>query len=422
MRPQLFQAAYLIRQIYREFIDDRCTREANAMAYRTLFSSVPILAVFLSVFTMFDVFEAFQDKILSVAYSLFVPTAGDIIRDNMLQFAQNTKTLGTLGFVGTIIAALYLFWATERSFNDIWHIERERSFVRKFTAFTAMLLWTPILLGLSFYLTGKLHSRVPNILGEMELTVPGWITLRFLPVIFSFFALTIIYIVVPNTRVSVRAAALGGMVAAAGWEVVKLGFNFYVVRAVSYSKVYGSLAVVPIFIIGLFLLWIVVFLGLEFTYVLHNYQYHETWDKHEWSGMKPYLAAALMIEIGRRFYENEPAPDVRELSRLFRVAIPTLNEVFNNLLKRRLVVEIDDDIFMAAKSLKFISLKEVVAAGVGEINAIERMAGNFRSLIKGLPDEIVSELEKTFFNVSNKCQDMLSGVTMDDILSKRQNN
>ena len=416
LKPQLRQAYYILRQVQREFARDRCTREANAMAYRTLFSSVPVLAVFLGVFTFFGPITDFRDRILTTLYSFLVPAAGDIIRQYMMQFAENTKTLGMVGIVGTFIVAIYLFWAIERSFNHIWGVSQKRGFVRNFTAFTAILLWAPILIGLSFYFTGKLHGYVPRFFGREEVSIYGWLSLRVLPILFSFLGLTIIYIVVPNTRVNVRAAAIGALVTAAGWELVKVGFNFYVANAMKYDKVYGSLAVVPIFIIGLYLLWLVVFMGAELAYVLHNYRYNESWDRKELSLLKPYMAVGLMLELGRRFYAGEKPAIIEELSRKFRVSIPILRDVFTNLLREGLVVQSDEDTYFPAKSLQLITLKEAFAAGLDEVAAIEKFNENPLAMLKGLPASMVMELQKALMGIAETHQRMLGAIVLTDLL------
>ncbi len=416
LKQQVVQAGCLLRQIGREFVEDHCTREANAMAYRTLFSAVPVLAIFLGVFAIFRSFEPVRDRILNTLYAYLVPAAGDLVRQYMIQFAGNIRTLGAVGIVGTLIVALYLFWAIEHCFNHIWNVDQGRGFIRKFTAFTALLLWAPILIGLSFYFTGKLHAYMSVFFKGNEFNWLVWLSLRFLPIFFSFLAMTIIYVVVPNMHVNVRAAAIGALAAATGWELVKFGFNFYVIKALAYSKVYGSLSVVPIFIIGLYLLWVVVFLGAEIAYVLHNYRYHEFWQLKGWSELKPYLAVGLMIELGKRFYDGKRAARLGELSSKFRVAIPVLREVFGDLQSNKLVIRMNEDTFFPAKSLRQVSLDEVIAVGVAEVGAVERMKDNFSSMIKGLPAGTLKELEGVLSNLSHAQHRVLGSVTLEDLV------
>ena len=295
-------------------------------------------------------------------------------------------------------------------------MSERRSFVRRFTAFTAILLWTPVLLGFSFYLTGKLQGYAPTIFGVSDSYITQWLGLRFLPVLLSTLGLTIVYVVVPNTRVSVRSAAFGALVAAAGWELVKLTFSFYVVKVMSYSKVYGSLAVIPVFIIGLYLLWVVVFLGAEIAFVMHNYQYQESWDERELSGLKPFLAVGVMLELGRRFNEGEKAATLDMMAKKFRVAIPKLREVFEGLIEKGLVIRMNESTYFPAKSLKLISVQDVLSAAVGEIGVMENIKGSLRTVIIGLPDSVVTKLGEALSGVTEAHHRLLGGATLDNLL------
>jgi len=413
--PTFKRAWNLGRQVIREFLEDNCTREAHAMAYRTLLCSVPMLAVFLGVFSALGLFENFREKLVSTLYTYLVPSAGDMAKQYLIKFADNTKTLGVLGLVGTLAVALYLFYSIDHSFNRIWGVDEKRRFMRKFASFTAILLWAPILIGLSFYFSGKLHAYLSLLQGEI--TMPGWLSLNILPVFLSLLGLTIIYVLVPNTRVSLKYALIGAGVAAVLWELVKWVFNYYATNAVRYDKVYGSLAVIPLLIISLYLLWAVVFVGAEITYVLQNYRYNEVWGPRECNKLRPYLAVGAILELGGRFYRGETLCGLDEIAAKYKVAIPMMRSLFNELADAGVLVRFDQDVFFPAKSLRLISLMDVIAATMGSVSAVKSMNADFPEVAKGLPSGAIDAIGKALSETARAQERILKSVILEDLVS-----
>ena len=416
--PRLMYAGHIIKRVYIEFRKDECTREANAMAYRTIFSIVPILAIFLTIFTAVHTFNRFKGRVLDIITTYLVPSAKDILVENMGRMADNTQALGGISFVATLVVALYLFNAIEMAFNRIWEVPEKRGFFRKFTAFTAILLWSPVFLGLSFYLTGLIQTYLPWLRATAHVGLLSRLILRMLPIFFSWAALTIIFVVVPNTRVNYRAAAAGALFASVGWEVVKVGFNIYVVHAVNYSKVYGSLSVIPRFNIGRYLLWVVVFLGVEITYVLHNYRYHEDWSEQDWTGYKAYLGVGLMLEIGGRFHTGQNSIGIEEMARDFRVAIPVLREVLLALSESGLLTRAEDDHYSPARDLHLITLEEVIDATVEKAAAIRRISSSAEQIIQKMSVGGAKRLGDIFETAETHLHKTLGTVTIDDLMEK----
>lgn len=402
----------VLKRTYQEFRNNQCTREANAMAYRTLFSAVPLLAIFLTIFTAFGAFDKFRNQALNFISIYLVPSAKDQIIENMVAMAENVRTLSGISIVATLIVALYLFNAIEMTFNRIWGVTEERSFIRKFTAFTAILLWAPVFLGVSFYLTGLIQAHLPWLSESKDISFFGHLFLRAIPVFFTWAALTIIFVVVPNTTVGLGPAAIGALFASAGWEAVKVGFNYYVIYAVNFSKVYGSLSVVPIFIMGIYLLWVVVFAGAEIAYVLDNYRYHEEWADNEEPGFKPFLAIGIMLEIAWRFYYGEPSPKLNDFAKRFRVSVPLLRDVANSLLRAGLITRIGSDTFQPAKDLHLITVEEIIDSTVEKCAVIKRNGSAVKRIAQLIHPESAEKLEEVFSVIEQEQHEKLGGLSL----------
>lgn len=406
----------IIKRTYQEFRRNQCTREANAMAYRTLFSAVPLLAIFLTIFTAFGAFDKFRNQALNFISTYLVPSAKDQIIENMVAMAENVRTLSGISIVATLIVALYLFNAIEMTFNRIWGVTEERSFIRKFTAFTAILLWAPVFLGVSFYLTGLIQAHLPWLSETKELSFISHVFLRAIPVFFTWAALTIIFIVVPNTTVGLGSSAVGALFASVGWEAVKVGFNYYVIYAVNFSKIYGSLSVIPIFIMGIYLLWVVVFAGAEITYVIDNYRYYEEWTENEEAGFKPFLAIGVMLEICGRFYYGEKPPRLNDFAKRFRVSLPLVREVINGLIRGGLVAKIGTDAFQPAKDLHLLTVEEVVDSTIEKCAVIKRNGSAVRRIMQLMHPESAEKLEEVLSAIENEHHIKLGGLTLLELM------
>jgi membrane protein len=244
--------------------------------------------------------------------------------------------------------------------------------------------------------------------------------LRAIPVFFTWAALTIIFIVVPNTTVGLGSSAVGALFASVGWEAVKVGFNYYVIYAVNFSKIYGSLSVIPIFIMGIYLLWVVVFAGAEIAYVLDNYKYHEEWADNEEAGFKPFLAIGVMLEICGRFYYGEKPAKLNDLAKRFRVSLPLVREVINGLIRGGLITRIGNDNFQPAKDLHLITVEEIIDSTIEKCAVIKRNGSAVRRIMQLMHPESASKLEEVLSSVEDEHHIKLGGLTLLELMRLKE--
>jgi membrane protein len=135
------------------------------------------------------------------------------------------------------------------------------------------------------------------------------------PMVLTWATFTLLYLIIPNTRVPLRFALLGGFVAGTLWEVAKIGYTSYAARAISYSAIYGSLSVVPLFMIWIFVSWMVVLIGAQMTFASQNARtYEPNQDLTRLSVReRERLALVLLLRIHQRFAEGRGGSPVGEL-------------------------------------------------------------------------------------------------------------
>jgi len=217
-------------------------------------------------------------------------------------------SIGVVGLVLLIWAALRLVVSTEDCFNHVYHAPKGRRWHLRITIYWAVLTLGPVLLALSVYITTRLLNAVTTV------AVVGWVAKLLAPLAslaVTWLLLILLYLLLPNARVKVRPAIAGAFVGAVLWELSKLGFGYYVAKAVGYSALYGSLGLVPLFLMWMYLTWLAILFGLEVSYVLQTvgtsrHLVGHTSHAHEAAVVDPAWAVPLAAGVGRAFDTGTP--------------------------------------------------------------------------------------------------------------------
>nr|VFK20108.1 MAG: membrane protein [Candidatus Kentron sp. LPFa]VFK34433.1 MAG: membrane protein [Candidatus Kentron sp. LPFa] len=253
--------------LIRHFIDDRCIESAGVLAYTSLLSLVPLLAVSFTLFSAFPAFAEFTDKILDFVVNAFVPANREIVESHLRNFVEKASTLTLPGLIGLLITALLSIATIEKTFNAIWKVNRRRNLMDAFMVYWSVLTLGPLLVGVSLAVTSYVVSLSFFSDAARGIEDAG-VLLKLLPFFAAALAFTLLYATVPYQRVSIRHAMVGGIVAAGLFELAKEGFVLFITHFPTYEVIYGALATLPIFLIWIYLFWLIVLLGAEFTYCL----------------------------------------------------------------------------------------------------------------------------------------------------------
>jgi len=252
----------------RHFINDRCPESAGALAYTSLLSLVPLMAVGFTLFAAFPAFNGFLDKAQDFIFGNFMPENAEAIQAHLRGFVGKASAL-TLPSLAALLGTALLSMATiDQTLNRIWKVRRQRSLVNAFIVYWAVLTLGPILIGVSLAITSYVAS-LPFLHDAVQPSKSGMFV-RVLPFFAATLAFTLLYAIVPYRRIPLYHAMAGGVVAAALFELAKKGFTLFVTRFSTYEAIYGALAAVPIFLIWIYVSWLIILLGAEFTYCLGN--------------------------------------------------------------------------------------------------------------------------------------------------------
>ncbi len=256
-----------VRELFNIFIkrcrEDNITISAGHLAYVTLLSLVPFIMVTFTIMSAFPAFASVRSKLEHFVFSNFVPTASDVVHKYMTDFVGNASQMSAIGILSLLVVALMLISNVDKTLNRIWRTQSDRPIVYTFAIYWMVITLGPMLIGSSVVVS----SYLTGLAAFTEEYTPGLGTflLSLVPSGAAMLAFTILYMVVPNRRVFARHALVGAIVATIAFEITKSGFALYVTNFPSYELIYGALAVVPILFLWVYLSWIIVLFGAEFT-------------------------------------------------------------------------------------------------------------------------------------------------------------
>lgn len=275
------------------------------------------------------------------------------------------KSIGMLGLILFVYAAVTLANSTEQLFNRIYDAPSQRPIHIRLAIHWSIITLGSGLLAMSLYTSGQ----VVEWFGATGVGSSGRLYFsHFLSIVASWVLLFLLYALMPNTRVSVRAALIGALIGSLLWEGAKLGFQIYVTKAVPYAAIYGSLGLLPLFLFWVYTTWLIILFGLILTYTLQTLgsNWPARLGRHENAliGGDPDWMLPIMSEVGRAFEQgiligNQGLADRLGLSS--RIVHDMTNRLVDATLLRRAGGSAgDEDSLLLARPAEKISIGEIL--------------------------------------------------------------
>jgi YihY family inner membrane protein len=328
-RKGIKRAGAFLRNVFKKYIDDSCFVKAQALAYTTLLAFVPVAALSFLVFSRFKAFSILEEKVRSFLFKIFLPSQSAKVEVYIAEFLRNTRSLSFFGLISLILAALLLLETIEKTFNEIWGVRERRPFLRRFIGFWGFLSLVPVLLGASFSITAVLGRYF-----SIETIAPlSWFSYYFIPFLLAFVAFFVAYYFLPYTQVEVKGVLLGACVASILWEIAKYAFDWYISNMMEIGKIYGSLGLIPVFLIWIYIVWLVIFLGAEVAVVYES--------PLEWGKRGPYSSLQALLEITRHFESGDGIILYRNLVKKLGLSRKKISELLKPLVEKGWIAEIE---------------------------------------------------------------------------------
>jgi membrane protein len=245
--------------VAKRYWHDHCFQSAAAMSYNFLFAAIPMIAVGLAILAAFPVFDQIRVGFQDFIVQYLLPQAGEDFRFALDEFLKNTRNLTAFGIVALAITAIILLDTIETVFNRIWRQSQVRPLVARVTMYWAILTLAPLLVGGSVALSAILFRQ--GGFAQLSGLIAGVVWL--VPFLLVMIAFMLSYMVIPYRRVHFRGAVVGAVVAALLFQLLRWGFALYVEAFPSYKTLYGTLSIIPIFLLWVYLGWCIVLFGAE---------------------------------------------------------------------------------------------------------------------------------------------------------------
>ncbi|HVF33828.1 MAG TPA: YihY family inner membrane protein [Candidatus Saccharimonadia bacterium] len=262
------RAIAFARFVWRRFLDDKCFEAAGAMSYTTLFGLVPLTTAALGIISAFPVFAEWSERLTEFIFANFVPASGQVVRGYLTDFAANAAKLTSAGVLALLVSALVLMSSIENQFNMIWRVPPRRRRLARFVVYWTVLTLGPLLLAASIGAGTDALART----GSADSYGIADVVASVVPFFVTWFAVMLSFLVVPNAVVRPRNAAIGALVAAMLFELAKFLLAMYL-RSANYDEVYGALAVIPVFLIWIYVCWVVILLGASLAASLSAFRF-----------------------------------------------------------------------------------------------------------------------------------------------------
>jgi membrane protein len=265
------RATTFARFLWQRFLDDRLFEAAGALSFTTVFALVPLSMVVFGVLSAFPVFGEWSDSLSDYIFSNFVPSSASAISGYLRQFSENTGQLTAVGVIALVVSLLVTLVGIEATFNRIWRVKSARPKLSRF-----LVYWTVLTLGTLMAAASLAVSARFFALAVFESVSGQWLEsamLRVAPVAIELLAFAAIYRVVPHRTVQWRHVFAGAFLAVLLLELAKWAIGLYLGSFNAYQKIYGQLAMAPIFLLWVFFGWIAILLGASFAASMSAFRY-----------------------------------------------------------------------------------------------------------------------------------------------------
>jgi len=346
-RPAV-DAVRLAVLVARDFVDGGLTLRAMSLVYTTLLSLVPLLAFSFSILKGFGVHYELEPLLSGYLAPLGVEKSKEIV-DSIVGFVDNmnVRVLGAVGLGLLVYTVVSLMQKVEGAFNEVWRVKSERSFAERFATFVSALTVGPLLVFSALAITGTVMN---NAVMEYVRSMPGagWVIqvlAALVPYALVIVAFTFLYIFVPNTRVKLRHALVGGVVAGLLWESVGYVFASFAAGASNYQAIYATFASAVLFMIWIYLSWLILLIGASIAFYRQHPGFVRTGSReiHLTSAEVVRCALLLIARVGRRFYDGGSPPTLEQLAVSVGMPGHALEGVLIALETQRILAHTDGD-------------------------------------------------------------------------------
>ena len=350
--------AQILRFLYgmlRDVFSTQLTLRAMSLVYTTLLSIVPLLAVSFSVAKGLGMVSRLREM-FTQSFTQLGPD-GVAIAENILQMVDRIdgRAIGAIGVVIFLWTAVSMIQKVESSFNYVWYVAKTRGFARRFSEYLVVLLIGPVAMGTAFSMIASLSSNA--FVAYLE-KVPGIAQIFLLvgesvPYVMIIGMFTFLYYFMPNTKVSMKSALVGGVAGGVMWVTMSVIFTTFIAN---------SFGVGIIALLWLYLNWLVLLLGAQLAFYHQNPAFLRIGRQEPdlSNGMRERLALNIMTVVGNAFRHRNQQVSLTEIGQILSVPTLVLAVVASALERDGLLVVTETETLMPGREMSRIRLQDIL--------------------------------------------------------------
>lgn len=411
----LQRAARIVLVVSRDYWAGTLNLHAMSLVYTTLLALIPALAIVFSVLKGFGV-----DRELEVFLADFLAPLGAQgveIRRRILEFVEqvNIGVLGSVGFAVLIYTGVSLLQKVEAAFNEIWQVQRQRPLARRFSDFVSVLLAGPVLLVTAMGLMASVAgTAAADTAGDGAMGALVREMSRLTPYVLVTVVFTLLYMLVPNTKVRLGPALTGAIVASIAWNVAGWAFASFVVTSARYALIYSAFASLVVFMFWMYVGWLIVLVGASIAFYQQNPAYLTREPVFRLSiAAREKLALTIAVLVARAFERGDAPWTAQRIARAVHLPLPPVERVVMFLLDAGLLVEAATEPpgLLPARPLDRISVDEFL--NVVRNGAEGRATLDVRA--HRLPGDQIEIVDRLMARLDAARREALDGLTLRDL-------
>jgi membrane protein len=393
-------AARYVFAIGRDLWTGELSMRAMSLVYTTMLAIVPALGFAFAVAKSLGLHEDLEPLLLRALEPLG-PNAEQVTQ-RITGFVDNVSgaVLGTVSIGILLLTVISMAQKIESSFNFVWRVDRPRSFGRRFSEYLSAILMGPIVLIVALALITSLSSvTIVERLRDIE-PIGTWLAGigALFPYLMTAVSFALLNLLIPNTKVELKPAAIGGLVGGVVWTATGYLFARLVATSARYLELYSGFAIVLILMFWLYLSWLILLLASQLAYYVQfpfrlRYGLRTRLIDND---TRERLSLSIMYLIASDYAKPSHGWTHESLASKLRVPRDALESILAGLTGAGLVVKTSGERLMPGRDPHGIALKEILAtvrgSGRDPAESRERWNASVDGIVDRISDAIEAEL------------------------------
>jgi membrane protein len=322
--------------VFKEYVRKDCPTVAASITLSSLFAIVPAFFIIINILDTFNVFNSFSGNIQQFLFSNMLPDSANTVQEYIISISKQMTALPVVSVFFLIMLIFMMIKRLEKTLNKIFYVQKSRSIIQSLLVYWTLMTVGPLLLGFVFVSSTYVLSMtwISDEAGITKYFLSG------LSILFLTGGFFVVYKILPNTKINSLIALLASFLVAILFTVAKKLFSLYMFYVPTYSVIYGSLSLIPIFILWVFVAWHITLLG---SVMIRGIQYMRVSLDFNEKSKSDDLSTSISI-LKELYFAQKDLVDGVAMNRLYKnTGITDYDKIKNilYLLERQNIIRID---------------------------------------------------------------------------------